>query len=170
MPEQLSSKRTFPLCKAENRQLRHVSTAPCERCKAFSTSMLGHPVSARYRSCSWHLCWPAGLASGLARKFGHEAWNRDWNYTLRILRGRQPSQQALEPSSNLRRPELGPPRFLHAKTTTSLTKPSAKNIISYMGAPVNACTQNGASAFPWGAASKRIGNDEDAGYRRNARF
>ena len=40
----------------------------------------------------------------------------------------------------------------------------------YVGAPVNACTQNGAStAFPW-AASKRIGNDEDAGCRRNAWF
>ena len=40
-----------------------------------------------------------------------------------------------------------------------------------MGADLNAYTQNGAfTAFPWGAASKRIGNDEDAGYRRNARF
>ena len=41
----------------------------------------------------------------------------------------------------------------------------------HMGADLNVDTQNGTfTAFPWGAASKRRGNDEDAAYRRNARF
>ena len=42
----------------------------------------------------------------------------------------------------------------------------------YMGARLNACSQNVSFlAFPWGAASKRIGNDEDVetqGFRKVA--
>ena len=40
-----------------------------------------------------------------------------------------------------------------------------------MGADLNVNTQNGAfTAFPWSAASKRRGSDEDAGYRKTQDF
>ena len=59
-------------------------------------------------------------------------------------------------------------RFLSSGSCNLGIKP---HVLLYMGADLNVDTQNGAfTAFPWGAASKRRGNDEDAGYRRNARF